>query len=105
VVLVEDAAEDTLPPYGCVDRHDDTWVVVGRALTSAASPCSLAWTEPLRLWLDDQPVTFGVWQVNIPIAAVSAIAHPDGDRGVLKLTPFHDQPLHIEMTYIDLDRW
>jgi hypothetical protein len=32
LVFVDDAAEDTSSPYGCVDWHDNAWVVVRWAL-------------------------------------------------------------------------
>jgi len=31
-VLVDDSTENAPPPYGCLDRDDHAWVVVGRVL-------------------------------------------------------------------------
>lgn len=44
MVFVEDAAKDTLSPYGRVDRHDHARVVVGRPLIPA-----LMWTMPVEV--------------------------------------------------------
>jgi hypothetical protein len=43
-VFVDYAAEDTLSPYGRVDRHDHARVVVGRPLIPA-----LMWTMPVEM--------------------------------------------------------
>jgi hypothetical protein len=37
--LVDNSSENASPSYGCVDRDDDAWVVVGRML-----PKALMWT-------------------------------------------------------------
>ena len=44
MVFVEDAAEDTLSPYGRVDRHDHARIVVGWPLIPA-----LMWTMPVEM--------------------------------------------------------
>jgi hypothetical protein len=46
MVLVDDSSENTPPPYRCVDRDDDAWVVVGRVLIEA-----LMWTVPTEVAL------------------------------------------------------
>ena len=44
MVFVDGAAEDTSPPYGRVDRHDNAWIVVGWPLLPA-----LMWTVTVEM--------------------------------------------------------
>ena len=44
MILVDDAAEDLLAPYGRVEVDDDSRIVVGRAVVSA-----LVWTMPVEV--------------------------------------------------------